>query len=133
VAEEVRKLAARSAEAAKETTSSIGQSVKEVQKGAEIADATAAMLSAIVEGVSKTAGLVREISVACAEQVTAINQMNNGINQITDVMQANSATSEENSAASEELLSQSEFMKKQVAHFRLRSTGKPAAPRSFTF
>jgi len=133
VAEEVRKLATRSAEAAKETTSSIGKSIKEVQKGTEIADATAEMLTSIVDGVSRTAGLVREISAACAEQVTAITQMNSGINQITDVMQANSATSEQNSAASEELLSQSEFMKKQVAHFRLKSAGKPVAPRSVNF
>jgi methyl-accepting chemotaxis protein len=133
VAEEVRKLATRSAEAAKETTSSIGKSIKEVQKGTEIAGATAEMLTSIVDGVSRTAGLVREISAACAEQVTAITQMNSGINQITDVMQANSATSEQNSAASEELLSQSEFMKKQVAHFRLKSAGKPVAPRSVNF
>ena len=133
VAEEVRNLAARSAEAAKETTSSIGQSIKEVEKGTRIADATAEMLTSIVGGVSKTAGLVNEISVACAEQVTAIAQMNSGINQITDVMQANSATSEQNSAASEELLSQSEFMKKQVAHFRLKVASESAAPHSVGF
>ncbi len=130
VAEEVRNLAARSAEAAKETTSSIGQAIKEVENGTRIADATAEMLTSIVDGVSRTAGLVNEISVASAEQVTAISQMNSGINQITDVMQANSATSEQNSAASEELLSQSEFMKKQVAHFRLKAVNEPVAPHS---
>ena len=131
VAEEVRNLAARSAEAAKETTSSIGQSIKEVEKGTRIADATADMLSAIVGGVSGTAALVNDIADACAQQVLAIQQMGQGINRITGVMQSNSATSEQNSAASEELLSQAEFMKKQVAHFTLRVEDAPSAsPRS---
>lgn len=128
VAEEVRSLAARSAEAAKQTTASISQSIKEVEKGTQIADATAEMLGAIVSGVSTTAALVGDIAEACAQQVTAIGQMNQGINQITAVMQANSATSGENSAASEALLSQAEFMKKQVSHFTLRDQDATAAP-----
>lgn len=111
VTEEVRSLAARSAEAAKETTSSIGKSIREVEKGARIADATAAMLDSIVVGVSKTVALVSDIALACSEQVTAIGQMNLGINRIMGAMQANSATSQENSAASEELSSQAESMK----------------------
>ena len=126
VAEEVRSLAARSAEAAKETTSSIGKSIREVEKGARIADATAAMLDSIVVGVSKTAALVNDIALACSEQVTAIGQMNLGINRITGVMQANSATSQENSAASEELSSQAEYMKTQVSGFTLRGPDMPA-------
>ena len=128
VAEEVRSLAARSAEAAKQTTASIGQSIREVEKGTHIADATADMLGAIVSGVSSAAALVNDIAEACAQQVTAIAQMDRGINQITAVMQANSATSGENSAASEALLSQAEFMKKQVSHFTLRDEDAPEAP-----
>jgi methyl-accepting chemotaxis protein len=128
VAEEVRSLAARSAEAAKQTTASIGQSIREVEKGTRIADATAGRLSDIVSGVSTAAALVGDIADACAQQVTAIGQMDQGINQITAVMQANSATSGQNSAASEALLSQAEFMKKQVSHFTLRDEDAPAAP-----
>ncbi len=127
VAEEVRSLAARSAEAAKQTTASIGQSIKEVEKGTRIADATADMLGAIVSGVSTAAALVGDIADACAQQVTAIGQMDQGINQITQVMQANSATSVQNSSASEALLNQAEFMKKQVSHFTLRDQDAPAA------
>jgi methyl-accepting chemotaxis protein len=127
VAEEVRNLAARSAEAAKQTTASIGQSIKEVENGTRIADATADRLGAIVSGVSTAAALVGDIANACAQQVTAIGQMDQGINQITVVMQANSATSVQNSAASEALLNQAEFMKKQVSHFSLRDQDAPAA------
>ena len=120
VAEEVRNLAARSAQAAKETTSSIQKSIQEVDKGTRIADSTANMLTAIVGSVSQTATLVSDISEASGQQVIALKQMNQGINQITGVMQANSAASEENSASSEELLSQAGIMREQVAHFWLR-------------
>jgi len=128
VAEEVRSLAARSAQAAQQTTASISQSIREVEKGARIADATADMLGAIVSGVSTAAALVSDIAEACAQQVTAIGQMHQGIDQITAVMQSNSATSDQNSAASSALLSQAEFLKQQVSHFRLRDQDAPAAP-----
>lgn len=124
VAEEVRNLAGRSAAAAKETTSTIEQSVKEVANGIRIADDTAAMLRAIVEGVSQSASLVNDIAEASSQQVTAIAQINQGIGQITSVMQSNSAASEENSSASTELLGQAEFMKKQVAQFVLQYEGR---------
>lgn len=120
VAEEVRSLAARSANAAKETTSMIEGSIKKVEDGTKIANETAEALNKIVEGVSKVAGLVSDIAAASNEQASGIAQINQGIIQVSEVVQNNSATSEESAAASEELAGQAELLKEQVNKFRLR-------------
>lgn len=122
VAEEVRNLAARSANAAKETTALIEGSIKKVEGGTKIASDTAAALNQIVEGVTKTANLVGEIATASNEQALGINQVNQGILQVSDVVQTNSATSEESAAASEELSSQAELLREQVSRFKLKKT-----------
>jgi len=124
VAEEVRNLAARSANAAKETTGLIEGSMKKVEGGTKIANDTAEALSQIVEGVTKVTNLVGEIATASNEQALGINQVNQGILQVSDVVQTNSATSEESAAASEELSSQAELLREQVSRFKLkRNTG----------
>jgi len=121
VAEEVRNLAARSASAAKETTSMIEGSIKEVEGGTKLANETAEALNMIVEGVSKAAALVGEIAVASNEQALGVEQINQGIMQISDVVQTTSATAEETAAASEELSGQAELLKSQVASFKLKN------------
>ncbi len=124
VAEEVRNLAARSANAAKETTGLIEGSMKKVEGGTKIANDTAVALSQIVEGVTKVTNLVGEIANASNEQALGINQVNQGILQVSSVVQTNSATSEESAAASEELSSQAELLREQVSRFKLKkSTG----------
>ena len=120
VAEEVRNLAARSANAAKETTALIEGSIKKVEGGTKIANDTAAALNQIVEGVTKATDLVGEIATASNEQALGINQVNQGIMQVSDVVQTNSATSEESAAASEELSSQAELLREQVSRFKLK-------------
>jgi len=120
VAEEVRNLAARSANAAKETTDLIEGSIKKVELGTKIANNTAESLDQIVVGVSKAATLVGEIAAASNEQATAIFQINKGIEQVSDVVQTNSATAEESAAASEELSSQAAMLKNMVGKFRLK-------------
>ncbi len=120
VAEEVRNLAARSANAAKETTDMIEGSIKKVEGGTKIAIDTASALNHIVEGVTKVADLVNDIAIASNEQATGIAQVNQGIGQVAEVVQTNSATSEEGAAASEELASQAELLKEQVNRFKLR-------------
>ncbi|KGK88691.1 chemotaxis protein [Desulfosporosinus sp. HMP52] len=120
VAEEVRNLAARSANAAKETTALIEGSIKKVEGGTKIAKDTATALNQIVEGVTKAANLVGEIATASNEQALGINQVNQGIMQVSDVVQTNSATSEESAAASEELSSQAELLREQVNKFKLK-------------
>ena len=121
VAEEVRNLAARSANAAKETTEMIEGSIKNVVDGTAIAKKTSEALNKIVEDVSKVATLIGDIAVASNEQSSGIAQVNEGIMLMSEVVQKNSATSEESAAASEELSSQAQNLKEQVAKFRLRS------------
>ncbi|MGG6310994.1 methyl-accepting chemotaxis protein [Paenibacillus macerans] len=123
VAEEVRNLAARSANAAKETTDMIEGSINKVQEGTRIADQTAEALQSIVGDIEKVANLVGNIATASTEQAAAITQINQGISQVSQVIQTNSATSQESAAASEELSSQAGLLKQQVAQFNLKRNG----------
>ncbi|MDD2211582.1 MAG: methyl-accepting chemotaxis protein [Clostridia bacterium] len=122
VAEEVRNLAARSANAAKETTAMIEESIKRVEGGTKMAHETAAALGEIVEEADKVATLVSEIAAASNAQASGIAQISQGLAEVSQVVQTNSATSEESAAASEELSGQSELLKEQVSRFKLRQS-----------
>lgn len=123
VAEEVRTLAARSANAAKETTAMIEGSIDNVKSGMKIANDTAKALGVIVEEVDKAAELVNSIAVASKEQALGIEQINQGIMQVSQVVQTNAATSEESAAASEELSAQAANLKELVSIFKLKKAG----------
>lgn len=120
VAEEVRNLAARSANAAKETTALIEGSIKKVDVGTKIANETAQALNKIVENVSGATNLVAEIASASNQQASAIAQINQGIEQVSQVTQSNTATSEESASASEELSSQAELLRSMVGRFKIK-------------
>ena len=120
VAEEVRNLAARSANAAKETTDMIESSIKKADGGTKIAKDTAEAFQTIVNRIEDIAGIVGNIALASNEQSLGIEQINQGIMQVSQVIQTNSATSQEEAAASEELYSQASILKEMVAQFKLR-------------
>jgi len=123
VAEEVRNLASKSAEAAKDTGGMIQNSIEKAGNGVLIAVETAESLKEIVNGISESYQLVEEISKASEEQSLAISQVNVGIDQVAQVVQQNSATAEESAAASEEMSGQSDMLRQLVAEFRLKDIG----------
>ena len=111
VAEEVRNLAGRSAEAAKNTASLIEESTEKSKQGKNLANEAGDVLQEIVTNSTKVADLVAEIAGASIEQADGINQVTKAVTQMDQVTQQNSALSEESASASEELSSQSENLK----------------------
>ncbi|MCL2634558.1 MAG: methyl-accepting chemotaxis protein [Oscillospiraceae bacterium] len=124
VAEEVRNLASKSADAAKQTTSLIEGSITSVEKGASIAQETAKSLEAVAEKTKLVQRLVNEIALASNEQSEGIRQINTGVDQISQVVQTNSATAQESAAASEELSGQANLLQEQISKIKLDSTIK---------
>ncbi len=120
VAEEVRNLAARSAEAAQETSEMIEDSIKKIDNGTQIANQTAQSLDEIVTGATKTTDIVGEIAAASNEQAKAVEQVNIGLRQVEQVTQQNTSTAEESASASEELSGQSEQLRQMISQFTLK-------------
>lgn len=119
VAEEVKNLSVRSAQAARETADLIEESIQRANSGVDMAEKTAAALNEINRGVQQTAGLLDDISTASREQVTGISQIEESIHQIEQVTHQSAANAEENAATSEELSGQAVELAGQVAKFHL--------------
>lgn len=119
VADEVRNLASKSADAAKNTTALIENSMRQVENGTKIANETAVSLQKVVESTTTVFETVEKISSATKQQAESIGQVTQGIEQISGVVQTNSATAEESAAESEELSGQAEFLKQLTGRFRL--------------
>jgi methyl-accepting chemotaxis protein len=120
VAEEVRNLAAKSAESAKDTGSLIANSMEKAQLGTQIASETAASLSEIVSGIGESNQIIAQIAHASDEQYGSISQINSAIGGVTQVVQQNSATAEQSAAASEEMSGQAGVLEGLIAQFKLR-------------
>ncbi|MBN2897953.1 MAG: HAMP domain-containing protein [Clostridia bacterium] len=119
VAEEVRNLAARSAQAVKETTELIQESISNVNYGNDTVAKTAEALSKIVSEIDKVSSIVNDISKASSEQTFALEQINEGVNQISTVTQMNSATAEESASASQQMSSQATILREKISEFNL--------------
>lgn len=124
VADEVRRLASKSAEAAKQTAALIENSTEAIAKGSDIAQQTARALNKIVEDSTETKKLVKDISDASGHQSEAIVQINTGVDQISSVVASNTATAVRSASASEELSSQSLLLKNMIARFKLSNGEK---------
>ncbi len=121
VAEEVRNLAAKSAEAAKDTGIMIVNSMEKAELGVKIATETSSSLNEIVDGINESSVIVSNIAKSSEEQSLAISQVNRGIDQVAQVIQQNSATAEQSAAASEEMSGQSAMLESLVAQFKLKN------------
>ena len=120
VAEEVRNLASKSAEAAKETGVMIQNSMEKAALGSKIASETAVSFTEISEGIAESERLVDEIANSSKEQAVGISQVNTGIDQVAQVVQQNSATAQESAASSEEMSGQSALLQELISQFKLK-------------
>ena len=114
VADEVRNLAQRSAQAASETTSLIEGSVNRAREGTEVAGSAGKALELIVTDVSKVAELLNGISQTSNEQAQGVEQVNTAVSQMDKVTQQNAAGAEESASAAEELSAQAQTVKVMV-------------------
>jgi methyl-accepting chemotaxis protein len=133
VAEEVRNLAQRSAEAAKNTANMIEESVKNAEEGVNIATDVAKSFEAIAGSNAKVDSLIAEIAAASQEQSQGIDQVNTAVAQMDKVTQQNAANSEESASAAEELSSQAEELQNMVAQFTLSNAGQKAAAKPVVY
>lgn len=130
VAAEVRSLAGRSAEAAKEITNLITDSVQRVERGNNLAHRAGNTMQDIVDGIQRVNGLMGEISAASREQSQGVAQVGEAIMQMDHVTQQNAALVEEVSAAAGSLSEQANELVKVVATFELDTKGAPKLARS---
>ena len=115
VAEEVRSLAQRSAQAAKETAAKIEGAIGNTAQGVELSAKVAQALEDIVTRARQVDELASEVSAASREQSQGVDQINLAVSQMDKVTQSNAASAEESASAAEELNAQAETMKEAVA------------------
>ena len=131
VATEVRALAQRSAEAAKEIKALISASSQQVDTGVKLVGETGKALARIAEQVARLNGLVSDISFSAQEQATGLNQVNTAVNQMDQVTQQNAAMVEEATAASHNLSGEAQELARLVGQFRIgESAAAPVLKRA---
>jgi len=133
VATEVRALAQRSANAAKEIKTLIATSGAQVESGVKLVNDTGKALGEIVEQVNRLNALVTDIAASAQEEATALGQVNTAVSQMDRTTQQNAAMVEEASAASRETAGEAQQLHRLVGQFRLDGTpAREAPPKSAT-
>jgi methyl-accepting chemotaxis protein len=122
VASEVRSLAQRSAAAAKEIKTLIGDSVEKVDVGAKLVDQAGATMQEVVTSVKRVTDIIGEFSVASQEQTSGIDQINQAIIQMDNVTQQNAALVEQAAAAAQSMQEQAANLSRVVSVFKLDAT-----------
>jgi methyl-accepting chemotaxis protein len=135
VATEVRALAQRSADAAKEIKTLISASTQQVDVGVKLVSETGQALGRIATQVSQLNGLVAELAASAKEQATGLGEVNAAVNQMDQVTQQNAAMVEQATAASHGLSGESQELARLVGQFRIGESAsapvlKRAAPKA---
>jgi methyl-accepting chemotaxis protein len=123
VATEVRALAQRSAEAAREIKTLISASGTQVETGVKLVGDTGKALSRIVEQVTRLNGLVMDIAASAQEQATGLGQVNSAVNAMDQTTQQNAAMVEQSTAASHGLAHEAEELARLVGQFSIGDVG----------
>ena len=134
VASEVRNLAQRSAAAAKDIKTLIGDSVEKVDAGSRLVDQAGATMDEIVASITRVTDIMTEITAASQEQSSGIEQVNTAIVQMDQVTQQNAALVEQAAAAAEAMMDQAAHLSQVVSAFKLNASamagiGAPPARR----
>ncbi len=119
VAGEVRVLAQRSAEAAREIKALIGRSVDQVEQGSNLVDEAGKTMEGIVNSIQRVSDIVAEITSATVEQSSGVQQVGDAVGQMDQVTQQNAALVEESAAAAESLKNQGQQLVEAVSIFKL--------------
>jgi methyl-accepting chemotaxis protein len=127
VAEEVRNLAMRSADAAKNTAALIEESVRNAQGGVAINTEVVANFGEIVAQVNKVSEVMAEIAAGAEQQSQGIEQLTGAVEQMSGVTQQTASSSEESASAAEELSGQAARMRSLIGNFQLSSTSTMGA------
>ena len=130
VATEVRSLAQRSSQAAKDIKGLITNSSSQVKNGVNLVNRAGTALAEIVASIKKVAGVVSDIAAASAEQAMGLEQVNKALSQMDEVTQQNSALVEENAATAKTLESQAKAMNEGVSIFLIDGAGEVMVEKS---
>ena len=127
VAAEVRSLAQRSAQAAKEIKELIGASVSQVDEGTKLVDQAGQTIATLVGDVKRVSGLMRSIAEASAEQARGVQQVNKTVTEMDKVVQQNASAVQQSAAAAEAMRRQAEALLRAVSAFRIAqvAAGRP--------
>jgi methyl-accepting chemotaxis protein len=126
VAQEVRALAQRSADAAKEIKALISASSAQVDSGVALVGQTGQALERIIGRVAEIDGLVQEMATSAQEQSSGLHQVNSAVNQMDQAIQQNAAMVEQSTAATHALADNAEELGRLVAGFRAEDARRPA-------